>query len=319
MASLNYCGPLDETAFLESELVYRGFANLNALRSMMVSTNIVLGGGLATHELLRQFGHHTDIGGLPAESDLDFYVYGCMSPPAPPAEAYAGGPGVMFRSPAAAKYDADCRVAAAMKRHVHAEFTKCVRAAGYEQVWDYDDILSYEPERTATGDRIFTTGSDIRYSVLFFKRPMPEGQTQVINLVFVNAPMQTVMTKVDIGLTAGFLTTSISGYWNYHHAAPQDLVSKRVAWLQPESTHTPRQQARLAKYCARYRVLPSFTLTAAQFLAQYDDLPDECNIVLRVKESEKTTALLRRVRGLATAVIVFRSIPEVATDPATAP
>jgi hypothetical protein len=319
MASLNYCGLLDEKAFLDSELMHRGFTNLNALRAMMVDTNIVLGGGLATHELLRQFGHHYDIGDLPAESDLDFYVYGCLPPSAPPAEEYHGGPGVMFRSAAAAKYDADCRVAAAFKRHVHGEFTKCVVAAGYSQVWEMEDIQSYETERTTAGDRFLTTGSQIRYSVLFFRRTTPGGRTQTINLVYVNAPLQTVMTKVDIGLTAGFLTTSISGYWSYHHAAPQDLVAKRVAWLQPESTHTPRQQARLAKYCARYRVLPSFTLTAAQFLAQYDDLPDECNIVLQVKESEKTTALLRRVRGLATAVIVFRSIPEVATDPASAP
>jgi hypothetical protein len=278
---------------------------------MMVDTGIVIGGGLATHVLAKEAGHA--VGYLPEASDIDFYVYGCLPPKLPAGCCGSSDAANLFANPVYAKYISDCRSAKLLKDHVMRTFFKFTLAVGYEQTLSDEDASSYAVEYTAEGDRLFTTTGKVGYSVLFLTRSLGEGEpSQKLNLVFVDTPLHTVMTKVDLGLTAGFLTASCFNQWMYHHAKPEDINTLSVRWLQPESTHTTRQRARMFKYSVRYNTTPLLTMTIPKFIADYDTLPEDCKITLLVDNAEqiKEQPVDRRIRGLSNTALFYYQLPD---------
>lgn len=308
MTCIAHSGMITDLSLLQSELRRYGFKSYE-LGAMMKATGLVIGGGFATNILLRHAGH--PVPPLPAGADIDFYVFGCL-PPRVPDDTSVFGHGditdIQFRSAGAARYYAECRVASTLRALVREQFGTYVRKAGY--TWSMaseEEARTYTREASTAGDRFLTTGSSIAYIVEYFKRTLDCGTTQTLNLVFVSEPLHTVMTKVDIALTAGFIAGNCYDTWSYHHASPQDLRDLTVRWMQPEATHTERQLARMAKYCARYRVGPSYTFTAAQFLAEYDTLPEVCKITIKCKQADAADPkVMRRVRGMSHAAdIVF--------------
>ena len=254
---------------------------------MMRDTSMVIGGGFMVNHILAMNGIDKP---LCPSSDIDFYVYGGIVP------SFTGS---SFDRKAWSQYNSERIQVNAFRNMITRRFYELVNPLGYTYACSGDD---YDCERTESGDRIFTTGSDIRMQVLTYKAQI-NGQEKKLNLVFTDTNMYDFITKVDISLTAGFFCAS-SAYqtFDYHHAAPQDVVVHKLKWMQPESTHTPRQKARMAKYRTRYNLLETLKMTTAEFIRDYDSLPDELiHIELKGTEDEiHSKPVVRRVLGLAT-------------------
>lgn len=258
--------------------------------NLMRDTSMVIGGGFMVNHILAMNGIDKP---LCPSSDIDFYVYGGIPPlytdPLPVSE--------VLNRKAWNKYNSERQHAIAFRTMVTRRFYELVNPAGYNYACTDSD---YSCERTEAGDRIFTTGSKIRLNVLTYTATI-NGQTKKLNLVFTDTDMYDFITKVDISLTAGFFCpNSMYQSFDYHHAAPQDVIEHRLKWLQPESTHTPRQKERMAKYRTRYNLLETLKMTTAEFLRNYDTLPDE-NIHIELKGTEDeihSKPVVRRVVGM---------------------
>lgn len=299
--------------FIETELARYGFS-APTVQTMMRETGIKIGGGFTTNVLVSEAGH--EVKPLPSGADIDFYVNGCFCPPIPASYDWdtwlPNNTSLSFTNPEAASYFDAVESAMRRKKYILNTFKTFAANAGYSHVPATDaDIAGYIAERTVDGDRLFTTTSKVKYIIYFFRRTSVHGETQTLNLVMVDAPLATVQTKVDIGLTAGLMSTDCMDRWTYTHPAPKDVNDLRVAWLQPEATHTDRQMLRLKKYAERYNTRASFTFKVYEFLKRYDTLPEKCDITLIVKPSELTPALKRRAHGITLeGTIVFVHVSE---------
>lgn len=255
----------------------------------MRDTSMVIGGGFMVNHILAM--NELDKPLCPS-SDIDFYVFGGIPP------IFTGS---SFDRKNWNKYNSDRLQAVAFRTMVTRRFDELICSASYAYSFGDSD---YQYERTESGDRIFTTGSDIRMQVLTYKATI-NGQTKKLNLVFSDTNIYEFITKVDISLTAGFLCPN-SGYqsFDYHHASPKDVIEHRLAWQEPESTHTPRQKERMAKYRTRYDLLESLKMTTTEFIRDYDSLPDE-NIHIELQGSEDeihSKPVVRRVLGMMPSV-----------------
>jgi hypothetical protein len=256
--------------------------------AMMRDTSMVIGGGFMVNHILAMNGLDKP---LCPNSDIDFYVYGGISP------MFHGS---SFDRTASNKHNSERIQATAFRTMVTRRFYDLVNPAGYS--YGFGEENEYNCERTEAGDRVFTTGSDIRMQVLTYKAQI-NGQNKKLNLVFTDTNMYDFITKVDISLTAGFFCAN-SAYqtFDYHHAAPQDLLELKLKWMQLDSTHTPRQKARMAKYRTRYNLMETLNMTTAEFIRDYDTLPDE-QIHIELKGTEDniySKPVVRRVLGLPT-------------------
>jgi hypothetical protein len=251
----------------------------------MRDTSMVIGGGFMVNHILAM--NELDKPLCPS-SDIDFYVYGGIP------SIFTGS---SFDRKSWNNYNSERQQAIAFRTMITRRFYELVAAAGYNYSCGDSD---YCCESTESGDRIFTTGSNIRMHVLTYKATI-NGQIKKLNLVFSDTNMYDFITKVDISLTAGFLCTN-SGYqsFDYHHASPQHVIEHRLVWQEPESTHTPRQKERMAKYRTRYDLLESLKMTTTEFIRDYDTLPDE-NIHIELKGTEDeihSKPVVRRVLGM---------------------
>ena len=255
--------------------------------ALMNDTSMVIGGGFMVNHILAMNGLDKP---LCPNSDIDFYVYGGIPP------IFHGS---SFDKKAWSKHNSERIQAVAFRSMVTRRFYDLVHPLGYN--YGCEEEGEYDCERTESGDRIFTTGSNIRMQVLTY-RAVINGQNKKLNLVFSDTNMYDLITKVDISLTAGFfcVSTVYPDVFDYHHAAPQDVLDRRLKWMQPESTHTPRQKARMAKYRTRYGLLETLKMTTAEFIRDYDTLPDEhIHIELNGTEDEiHSKPVVRRVLGL---------------------
>jgi hypothetical protein len=265
--------------------------NMDSVINMMRDTSMVIGGGFMVNHILAMNGIDKP---LCPSSDIDFYVYGGIPP------IFTGS---STDNAAWNKYNSDYKHAMVFKNMVTKRFYELISPVEYSLACDDDD--SYSCEHTESGDRIFTTGSKIRMQVLTYKATI-SGQTKKLNLVFSDTNMYDLVTKVDISLTAGFICSNYSsGYQmlDYHHAAPQHVIDHSLKWMEPESTHTPRQKERMTKYRTRYNLLEMFKMTTDEFISEYDTLPDE-NIHIELKGTEDelhSTPVVRRVLGMPSA------------------
>lgn len=254
---------------------------INTLRD----TSMVIGGGFIVNHILAMNGIDKP---LCPSSDIDFYVYGGIPP------LFTGS--VTDRK-AWNKYNSERHHAIAFRTMVTRRFYELITSAGYSYSCRDDDYIC---ERTESGDRIFTTGSKIRLQVLTYTAAI-NGQTKKLNLVFSDTNMHDFITKVDISLTAGFICPN-SDYqsFDYYHAAPQDVVEHKLKWMEPDSTHTQRQKERMVKYRTRYDLLETLKMTTAEFIRDYDTLPDE-HIHIELNGTEDmihSKPVVRRVLGL---------------------
>lgn len=257
--------------------------------SMMRDTTMVIGGGFMVNHILAMNELEKP---LCPSSDIDFYVYGGIPP------IFTGSP---LDRKNWNRHNSERMHATAFRSMVIQRFGELIASAGYGFACGDDD---YSCEITEAGDRVFTTGSNIRMQVLTYKAKI-NGQTKKLNLVFSDANMYDFITKVDISLTAGFLCAS-SGYktFDYHHAAPQDVIEHTLKWMEPESTHTPRQKARMTKYRTRYDMEELLKMTTSEFIRDYDTLPDE-NIHIELQGTEDeihSKPVVRRVLGMMPSV-----------------
>lgn len=253
---------------------------------MMQETSMVIGGGFMVNHILAMNGLDKP---LSPAADLDFYVFGGICP-------IFSGPygGKQYRD-----YLSKSIQARTFQSLVTHRFYELVSPLGYKYTYPYGDD-DYGYERTETGDRVFTSGSNIRMSVLYYVANI-NGVEKRLNLVFCDTDMYTFITKVDISLTAGFFCPSAySNNFDYHHAAPKDVIEHRLAWLQPESTHTARQNARMIKYRERYDLLEQKKMTTAEFVRDWDELPDEHMHVTLVGTEDEiySRPVINRVQGL---------------------
>ena len=252
---------------------------------MMQDTSMVIGGGFMVNHILAMTGLDKPI--CPA-ADLDFYVFGGI--PSIFSGTYTGKE---YREHLSKRIQART-----FRSLVTRRFWELVSPLGYKHSVPHES--DYVIERTETGDRVFTSGSNIRMSVMYYAATI-NGVKKHLNLVFCDTDMYTFISKVDISLTAGFFCPSTYGEnFDYHHAAPEDVIQHRLAWLQPESTHTARQIARLGKYRERYDLLEQKKMTTAEFVRDWDTLPDEhVHLTLVGTEDEIYSApVVRRVLGL---------------------
>jgi hypothetical protein len=258
--------------------------------TMMGDTSMVIGGGFMVNHILAMTGIDKP---LCPSSDIDFYVHGGITP--------------LFNGDSSdrkvwGEYNSKRVQAAAFRSLVTRRFYELVHPLGYD--YTYGDA-DYNYERTESGDRIFTTGSKIRMQVLTYQGII-NGRAKKLNLVFTDTNMYELITKVDIGLTAGFFCAN-SNYvaFDYHHAAPMDVLEHRLEWMEPGSTHTPRQKERMAKYRSRYNLLETMKMTTVEFIRDYDTLPDE-NIHIQLVGTEDeihSKPVVRRVLGLLPSVV----------------
>ena len=309
-AEVTHSGDLPEraTRFLKEELDTFGL-NVSKIAAMIDETYAVIGGDLMTNVLAYTYAKDRDSVKplMRATRDLcestvpeiDIFVGGCIPPPQPDPFRVDYGGGFLFKNSTWAKYDQDVRMAARRKREVCAAFDRCIFRTDYKRVYPISDE---EDDDTNSS------------SCIVYARQAGAIQ-QKLNLVFLNMPIYTAMSKMDLSLNAGFLTHIGCGYWMYHHAVPADIYNLEVHWMHPEITHTSHQRARMEIYCRRYNYVPNFILSPIQFIAIYDDLPEKCTITLCAKPSEKTPGLMRRVRGMSEAVVVFAPIAETAVPP----
>lgn len=253
---------------------------------MMKDTSIVIGGGFMVNHILAMTGIDKP---LPPTSDLDFYVYGGIVPP------FSGS---ITDVNTWHKYHTDRLQASAFKILVMRRFHDLIYPVGYKAV--PPDWREYGYEHSEAGDRIFTTGSNIQMNIQYYEA-IVNGERKKLNLVFCNTSMYDLITKVDIGICAGFFCPSMhDDTFDYHHAVPEDVVEHRISWMQPESTHTVRQQARVNKYREYYNILETQIMTPDEFIRDYDTLPDEhIHIVLiGTEEQIHSKHVVRRVLGL---------------------
>lgn len=253
--------------------------------TMMGDTSMVIGGGFMVNHIMAMTGIDKP---LCPSSDIDFYVYGGITP--------------LFNGEASdqkvwGEYNSKRVQAAAFRNLVTRRFYELVHPLGYNYTYGDGD---YNCEHTESGDRIFTTGSKIRMQVLNYQATI-NGHIKKLNLVFSDTNMYDLITKVDIGLTAGFFCAN-SNYatFDYHHAAPLNVLEHRLEWMEPGSTHTPRQKERMAKYRTRYNLLETMKMTTTEFIRDFDTLPDD-NIHIELKGTEDeihSKPVVRRVLGL---------------------
>ncbi len=280
----SYSGTISKQERLRANFALFGL-DMDRVVNMMRDTSMVIGGGFMVNHILAMNGLDKP---LCPSSDIDFYVYGGIIP-----QVFTGG----SDRKAWNKYNSERQHAVAFRTMVTRRFYELVNPVGYNYACTDSD---YNCERTETGDRIFTTGSKIRLNVLTYTATI-NGQTKKLNLVFSDTDMYDFIAKVDISLTAGFLCPNY-GYqsFDYHHAAPQDVIEHRLKWLEPDSTHTPRQKERMAKYRTRYDLLETLKMTTAEFIHDYDTLPDE-NVHIELKGTEDeihSKPVVRRVLGM---------------------
>jgi hypothetical protein len=254
--------------------------------NMMRETSMVIGGGFMVNHILAMTGVDKP---LCPSSDIDFYVFGGVP------RVFSGA---AYDRSAWGKYNSERIQAAAFRSMIMSRFYALVNPLGYECIFSDGE---YECERTESGDRIFTTGSNIQMQVLTYGCNI-NGINKKLNLVFTDTNMYDLITKVDIGLTAGFFCANSGGYQtiDYHHAAPQDVLEHKLKWMELDSTHTPRQKERMAKYRTRYNLPETLKMTTAEFIWDYDTLPDE-HIAIELKGTEDeihSKSVVRRVLGL---------------------
>jgi hypothetical protein len=253
---------------------------------------MVVGGGFATNHFLRMAGHKYD---LPATSDIDFFLYGAVPP------RYNPEVDEVTRM-------ANSHLARAYGTMAVAEFEKVVEPAGYIPIHHPHENLTYEIEQTESGDRIFTSGSKARMICHYYGRYEGGVLKNILNLVFSDMPVSEITRKVDISLTAGFIYAQYNNVASlvYEHHAPQDIIRKRLRWMEPEATRTHRQETRWAKYKARYNILAELRMTTDEFIATYDDLLDANDITLvGAPDQLYGKAVSRRILGLPLSTFHF--------------
>jgi hypothetical protein len=259
--------------------------NMENVINMMRDTSMVIGGGFMVNHILAMNGIDKP---LCPNSDIDFYVYGGVTPLFD---------GTLTDKNAWSKFVSERIHATTFKSMVQRRFLELVSPVGYEYV-PLDE--NYECERTESGDRVYTTGSKIRMNILAYKAKI-NGYDKKLNLIFMDTTVYDFITKVDITLTAGFFCAS--GYYqtfDYHHAVPKDVIEHRLNWMEPDSTHTPRQIERMSKYRTRYNLLQTLKMSTAEFVRNFDALPDEhVQIDLVGTEDEiHSKPVVRRVLGM---------------------
>lgn len=256
--------------------------------NMMRATSMVIGGGFMVNHILAMNGLDKSI--CP-NSDIDFYVYGGVAP--------------LFEDSiddkkAWEKYYSARLQASVFRTMVMKRFEELVQPAGYTFTCTDEN---YHCEPTEAGDRIFTTGSNIRMNVYTYTKFLDDGKVKKLNLVFSDTNMYDFIKKVDISLTAGFFcANAYYQTFDYHHAAPRDVIEHRLAWMEPASTHTPRQNQRMIKYRTRYNFMEMLKMTTDEFIRNYDTLPDE-NVHVELEGTEEeiySKPVVRRVLGLPT-------------------
>jgi hypothetical protein len=83
-----------------------------------------------------------------------------------------------------------------------------------------------------------------------------------------------------------------------------------LRWVEEDSTHTPRQLARWQKYKERYNILERRTLTANEFIAEFDELPDEIHITLiGTSDQLHSRPVMRRMTALPRSIFELRISP----------
>lgn len=258
-----------------------GFAsfgfNSNNVYSMMADTSITIGGGFLAGYFL---------GYLDPRSDIDFYVHGGV---AKQRDATMTDD-VYF----AQKHREDT-----FYRLVLRQFREFVTERGYEE--QALPMGTYGDEITSAGTRLFTTGSNVRMRIHYFKATI-NGLEKTLNLIFTDTPIPDVVRSVDISVCACYMWATSATMIGYYHAHPFDVENKLLRWVEPDSTHTPRQIARWNKYSMRYGLREVNTLTVAQFLETYDSLVDNSIYVLIGTMAEFTsTPVVRRICGMPNA------------------
>ena len=292
-ASFGYYGSVTELPSLQRQLTPFNLT-LDPLVKMLAKTHMVIGGGFAANHFLRMAGHTYD---LPETSDIDFFVYGGIPP----------------RYPISHKELADSHLARAYRELVIEAFEKLVSPAGYIEInppLSHDHNV-YDIEATEAGDRLFTTGSNARMRCVYYGRYEGGVLKNILNLVFSDMSVAEMARKVDINFTSGFIyaTGPFAACLTYEHNKPLDIIHKHLRWMEPNSTHTPRQLARWSKYTARYNILPEMRITADEFIATYDTLGDATEITLIGTASELYgKAVSRRILGLPRSVFHFEEI-----------
>jgi hypothetical protein len=268
-----------------------GFKTTDVL-SMMRDTSACIGGGLMVNQVLAMNGMDRP---FCSKGDIDFYVSGGIPPIYSPA---------IHGGKCLGEYNTQRVHAAAFRALVVRRFANLILPAGYSIcLADQVGAESYVIEKSDAGDRIFTTGSSIRMCVQTYVANI-NGVEKSLNLVFCDTSLYELITKVDINLTAGFFCAdSYYDRFVYHHAAPEAITGRHLDWMQPESTHTERQKARMAKYRTRYNLVETIKMPVADFIRDFDTLPDntKLNIVLIGTEDEiHSKPVTRRILGLPT-------------------
>jgi hypothetical protein len=266
--------------------------DMKDVHDTMMDTSAVIGGGFMVNHLMTMTGYCRP---LHDAADLDFFVFGGVVPQYPLG---TGDDKAVWD-----EYNSRRIKEQAFKSMVLRRFNSLFLSGGYHSICP-TEWKHYETEKTDAGDRIFTTGSNIRMTVHYYQA-IVNGIIKNINLVFCDTNMYELIKKIDISLCAGFINASAFGYgygqmFEYHHAAPSDINCRRLTWMQPESTHTPRQFERLGKYHMRYAIPVTRIMTTAEFIRDYDSLPDAgYQLVLKGTEDEiYASPVIRRVRGL---------------------
>jgi hypothetical protein len=249
----------------------------DAVYRMMADTSITIGGGFLAGYFL---------GYLDPSSDIDFYVHGGVAKQRDSTMTEE----VYF----AQKHREDT-----FYRLVLRQFREFVTESGYEEQALPEG--TYGDEITSAGTRLFTTGSNVRMRIHYFKATI-NGLEKTLNLIFTDKPIPEVMRSVDISVCACYMWATSPTMIGYYHAHPFDVENRLLSWVEPDSTHTPRQIARWNKYTVRYGLRETRALTVAQFLETYDSLADNGIYVLRGTIAEfSSTPVVRRIRGMPAA------------------
>ena len=261
-----------------------GFASFgfrsDAVYRMMADTSITIGGGFLAGYLL---------GYLDPSSDIDFYVHGGV---AKQRDATMTDE-VYF----AQKHRED-----AFYRLVLRQFKAFVTEQGYEEQALPEG--TYGDEITSAGTRLFTTGSNVRMRIHYFKATI-NGLEKTLNLIFTDTPIPDVVRSVDISVCACYMWATSPMMIGYYHAHPFDIEHRLLRWVEPDSTHTDRQITRWNKYSVRYGLREARALTLAQFIEEYDTLPENGIYVLCGPQDQfRSLPVTRRVRGMPYATFV---------------
>ncbi len=261
-------------AYLRDGFASFGFRSEDVYR-LMADTSITIGGGFVAGYFL---------GYLDPASDIDFYVHGGV--------AKKRCAGMTEEEYYAQKHRED-----AFHRLVFRQFNNYVTDLGYTE-----EVLpegTYGDEITAVGSRLFTTGSNVHMRIHYFKANI-HGSTKTLNLIFTDTPIPDVVRKVDISVCACYIWATGPTRIGYYHAFPMDVEHRILRWVEPNSTHTPRQITRWNKYAVRYGLTEVQNLTANEFIERYDELPDNVFYIIRATESEwSSLPLVRRRAGMA--------------------